>query len=199
MLNGFGTDALGDTAIDGGPRPYTPEPSFGGYSVNDVDGVVLDIDDWDVGEVFSLNWFLAAIYYHSAGYDPETNPILPVGTAAEGSPFGFGVLNLVRIEPTIGSPAGELPGAVFVDNEGFDQSVYSFYDTVYEIPNPAEFAAEVGVGITAPFLNPADNIYDAPVNTQLVPEPNAVVILGCGIFTAVGFGRRQKRKPDSST
>lgn len=192
---GFGVDALGDSAMDGGPTPYTPSsPGGGPPNIRYViDGFVIDVDDWDVGEVFSLNWTLAGVGNTSAGWHPLNNPFHPLG-GHDGQSFGFGVMNLARIEPSIGSPPGSLPGAVFVDNEGFNQSSFSFYDTVYEIPNPAEFAAEFGAGITAPFLNPADNVFNAQVNTRLVPEPVTMILVGAGLG-AVGVCRRRHRAP----
>jgi hypothetical protein len=195
---GYGVDARGDSAMDGGPGPYDP-PSPGGGEPNHelernmVDGFVLDIDDWDIGENFSVNWFLNALSYGSGGYP---NQYGPSGSANLGDPFAFGVMSLARIEPSIGTSAGSLPGPVFVGNEGFDQSGLSFFDTVYEIPNPAEFAAEFGGGITAHFLNPADNIFGVDINTRLVvPEPGAIV-LSCGAlagFAAAGGRWRKER------
>jgi hypothetical protein len=194
LVPGFGTDALGDSAVDGGPLPYAPpspgggpDPAAGG---NVLDGFVLDVDDWDVGEVFSLNWFLAARFLGSSGFEPL---LVPIGTSAGGNDFGFGTINLVRLDPTPGLPPASLPGPVLIGNTGFNQSLGSFYDTVYEIPNPAEFAAEFGAGITAPFLNPGDNVFNVPVNTDVVPEPGTVILLGMGI----SGGLRIRRKRDS--
>jgi hypothetical protein len=193
---GFGVDALGDSAMDGGPAPYSPPSPGGGepdqdWERNSVDGFVLDIDDWDQGEVFSMNWFLAGLCCGSGGYPDQ---YYAIGSHNQGDPFGFGVMNLVRLEPTIGAPAGVLPGPVFIGNEGFDQSGISFYDTVYEVPNPAEFAAEFGGGITAHFLNQADNVFGAAINTHLiVPEPGATLLVGIGLVgLAVGGTRRRE-------
>ena len=200
LVPGFGVDALGDSAIDGGPRPYLPATPGGGRpnpdgSGNVLDGFVVDIDDWDVDETFSVNWFLAGYRGQSGGICDLMICVSPAGTAARGNAFGFGVMNLVRVDPSIGSPAGTLAGAVFVGNTGFDQSNFSFYDTVYEIPNPAEFAAEFGAAITAPFLNPADNIFNAPINTHLiVPEPgSAGLVFGCVVGVAAASGRGRRR------
>jgi len=192
---GYGIDSLGDSAFDGGPGPYNPSsPGSGPISSgsgNVLDGFVLDVDDWDVGEIFSLNWFLATLTGASGGL--ESDAFVAIGTYGEGSEFAFGTINLARLQPSIGGPAGNLPGPVFDGNTGFDQSPLSFYDTVYEIPNPAEFAAEFGAGLTAPFLNPADNFFNAPINTHLVPEPGSIVVVGCGITTIVGLAGRRRR------
>ena len=197
LVAGYGLDALGDTALDGGPRPYTPDNPHGGYPINSADGLVLDIDDWDEGEVFSANWLLAAIGYHSASYHPIDNPLHPIGTADSGNPFGFGVMSLVRVAESIGAAADNLPGPVFAGNVGFDQSVFSFFGNIYEIPNPAEFAAEFGVGITAPFLNAADNVFNIPMNARLaVPEPGALALICCATLTLAGCARRGSDIPD---
>jgi hypothetical protein len=194
VVPGFGVDALGDSAMDGGPAPYAPASPGGGPpeqgASSAIDGFVINIDDWDVGEVFSVNWFLAALVDISAGWHPTLNPFTLRLEPGQPS-FARGIMSLARIEPSIGSPAGVLPGAVFVDNEGFNQSGFSFYDTVYEIPNPAEFAAEFGAGLTAPFLNPSDNVFNAPINTSLVPEPNTILLVGSGLG-AVGVRRRRR-------
>ena len=193
---GFGTDGLGDSALDGGPGPYVPASPghgpIGGGNGNILDGFVLDVDDWDAGEVFSMNWFLATLTGASGGL--ESDAFAAIATASGGSQFAFGALNLARVEPSMGSPAGSLPGAVFDGNTGFDQSGFSFYDTVYEIPNPAEFAAEFGAGLTAPFLNPGDNIFNAPINTQLiVPEPGTLGLVFSGFAGLAAVGGRGRR------
>lgn len=174
---GFGVDALGDTAIDGGPGPYSPASPGGGPPTspqqNIRDGFVLDVDDWDEGEVFSVNWFFANVMNSSGGALVDFYYRGEYGD----DPFSLGVMSLVRIAPSIGAPTGNLPGPVFVDGVGFDQSTFSFYDTVYEIPNPAEFAAEFGGAITAPFLNPADNVFNVSITTALIPEPSGAILI----------------------
>jgi hypothetical protein len=201
FVPGYGTDGLGDSAFDGGPGPYSPPtpghgPNSPAFFPNVADGFVIDIDDWDVGEIFSLNWFLAGVSDTSSGYHPVNNPIRMLYQFDEGlNPFTHGVMSLARIEPGIGAPAENLPGAVFVGNSGFDQSNLSFYDTVYEIPNPAEFAAEFAAGLTAPFLNPTDNIFDVPINTELlVPEPAVYVFAGSGCLGLANLRFRNRRK-----
>jgi hypothetical protein len=193
---GFGVDALGDSAMDGGPGPYSPaSPGGGPPEPGDtfvMDGFVVDIDDWDVGEVFSVNWFLAALNDVSAGWHPTINPFT-ADLAPDGQSFSYGVMNLVRLEPSVGTPVGTFPGAVFVGNAGFDQSGASFYDTVYEIPNPAEFAAEFGAGLTAAFLNPVDNLFSAEINTRPVPEAGSIVLVGSGL-AIIGASSRQRRR-----
>ncbi|MDA0657791.1 MAG: PEP-CTERM sorting domain-containing protein [Planctomycetota bacterium] len=200
LVPGFGTDGLGDSAVDGGPTPYTNQGPGGGQpspdgSGNVLDGFVLDIDNWDEGEVFSLNWFLAASFEGSGALQTASilppGQFFPIGTSAFGNDFGFGIINLVRIGDSIGTPAPNLPGPVFEGNTGFVQNGTTFYDTVYEIPNPAEFAAELGAAITGRFLNNSDNVFGAQVNTNLVPEPTNVVILGAGL-AALGLSRRKQ-------
>ena len=111
---GFGKDGLGDTAIDGGPGPYTPStPGYGvPTSLNNVlDGFVIDVDDWDVGEVFSVNWFLTALINDSSA---GRNYFVPIGNADlyyyYPGFYGFGTMNLVRIDPSIARPPAVCPG-----------------------------------------------------------------------------------------
>jgi hypothetical protein len=196
LVPGYGTDGIGDSAMDGGPDPYTPsspgggQPDSGYEYPNVLDGFVFDVDDWDEGEVFSLNWWTAGLGSVSGGA-----PYHLYSPATIGDPFGYGIVSLVRLEPTIGSPDGDLPGPVFAGNVGFDQSGDSFFDTVYEIPNPAEFAAEFGAGLTAQFVNPADNILGLPINTErLVPEPATFVFAGSGLLALAGISSRGRRK-----
>lgn len=168
-------DTLGDSAVDGGPGTSAVEEngvtviadSFG----NVLDGFTMTIQDWDIGEILSLNWFLL----NSSG--------APIGVMGEGNAFGFGLVNFARIPV-----GGALPGPVFpgAGNTGFVQSGSVFYDTVFEVPNPAEFGVEFGAGITMPFINPSDNTFDAPV----VPEPVTFAILALG---GLGVLRRRRR------
>lgn len=173
----LGFDATGDTAVDGGPgilvNPVLPDGTG-----NVLDGFILEIDDFDVGEMISLNWFLLG----ANG--------LPIGVAGAGNQFGFGTVNLARIP--IG---GALPGAVFGGNVGLNQNQMTFFDNVFNVPNPAEFAAEFGAGITAPFLNPADaaQIGNPQPNTQLVPEPSTIFLLLIGA-AGIGIGEMRRRK-----
>jgi hypothetical protein len=124
------------TTIDDGP--------------NVLDGFVFSVIDFDPGEVISLNWFLL---------DQDGNPI---GTAAGGNQYGFGVVNLKRVDGGI-----TLDDPVFQGNVGFDQSPRSFFGSVYDGGATYEFAVEFGASLTAPFLNPADNSFKAEVNATL--------------------------------
>jgi len=165
LIPGLGIDASGDTAIDGGLGPYSPgSPGFGpgdfaGGTGNVLDGFTLTIQDWDIGEVFSVNWFLM----------DENGPI---GTAGQGNEYGFGTTNLIRM-----TPGGDLPDGVISGNSGFNQDATSFFGNVYEVPNPAEFAVEFGAGITAPFANPVDNMFNVETNAEVIPEPATLMLL----------------------
>ncbi|NOQ65533.1 MAG: hypothetical protein GQ582_13565 [Methyloprofundus sp.] len=181
LVPGLGLDALGDSAIDGGPPPYTA-PLGGGQpnpdgSGNVLDGFTLTIADWDVGEAISLNWFLA---------DLDGNSI---GTSQRGNAFGFGVLNLVRLG--VNDP---LPGGLLVGNTGFNQNLALFAKGVFDIPDGkvpgALFAGEIGASITAAFLNPEDNIFEAIPNTEPIPAPSAIMLLMSAMFYRVS--RRER-------
>jgi len=191
LVPGLGTDALGDTAIDGGPGPYTPPsppPPFptGGPptpdgSGNVLDGFVIKVCDWDPGETLCFNWFLL---------DQQLNLL---GTTGFGNAFGFGTVCLVRL-PVQASP----PGPVFFGNSGFNQNPFSFFDSVFFVPGQVTcpdpcvvaqpgggaegetpqpdiqfedtmFALEFGAGVTAPPVNPND-VPDAQPNTGVQPE-----------------------------
>lgn len=212
---GTGTDALGDSAVDGGPGPYTVGPDDGNPLVagmppvpdgsgNVLDGFVIEIDGLGVGDVVGFNWFLlgeegeeasfAAALSNGAGEDCSTDVpdcLFPIGVVGGGNEFGFGTFSLARIE--IG---GALPGALFVGNSGFNQNPVTFFDDVYEIPNPAEFGGEFGAGLTAPFLDPLDNVFGAPTNTTLiaVPEPATIGLSLAGVSAIFGVGWRRRRR-----
>jgi hypothetical protein len=199
LVPGLGQDNLGDTAIDGGPEPYTTSLAYGGQpspdgSGNVLDGFVIDIDGLGVGDTVSFNWFLLG-----GGFGEESAAAF-AGDGEGGignlfplfGSFGFGTFSLARIDV-----GGDLPGALFTGNSGFNQNAQSFFGDVYNIPNPAEFGAEFGAGITAPFQDPLDNVFNTPVNTQLaaVPEPSSVAIwlsLTAACVGGVGWRRRRR-------
>ena len=193
LVPSLGTDSLGDTGIDGGPGLVTPDGSG-----NVLDGFTITIQDWDVGESLSFNWFL------------QGDDGAPIGTSNSGNDFGFGAMNLIRIPVD-----GELPGGLFQGNTGFRQDSTLFFNDVYSIPSDevpsiaiaalnegeettpplstgAEFAAEFGAGITAPFLIPGNNNFNAPVNTtRTVPEPSSGLITVSLFSTLAGLRRRK--------
>ncbi|MCH7798973.1 MAG: hypothetical protein IID28_11100 [Planctomycetes bacterium] len=164
---GVGTDDLGDSAVDGGPAPYTesvPPPPFptGGPPVPDgsgnvLDGFVIEVCDWHPGEMLILNWWLL-----------DEN-LVPLGTAVTGNSFGFGTMALIRLPPGVPPP----PGAPFAGNAGFASGGVDFFDSVWSVPaqpgpggHPAaDFAVEFGAGITAPEIPGDENPFGAPVNT----------------------------------
>lgn len=169
-------DARGDIAIDGGPG-ITIDPVVPDGSGNVLDGFTLTIEDFDVGERISLNWF---------SLDANGQPH---GSVGRGNQFGFGVLNLARIP--VGGP---LPGGVFAGNTGFRQSPIEFFDSVFLVPNPAEFGSEFGAGITATFLNPADNTFNVGINRlQVIPEPGTLLLTFSGATLLLGAATLRRR------
>jgi len=158
-LTSFGQDVVNnalpgelgvDYIIDEFGNVSPPEAIDNGNNVRD--GFTFTVDNFNDGETFQLNWFL-------------TRFGAPIGTTLAGNAYGFGVFNIARAD------LGPLPGPIYVGNTGFQQSQLEFFDSVFIVPDPAGVAAEFGAGLTAPFLNPADNIFNAPPNTQLILSP----------------------------
>ena len=192
-IPGLGVDALGDSAIDGGPTPYSIAPGGGqpdpDGSGNVLDGFVVEVDGWGVGDTLSANWqllttdsvFLADVASENfIGGAGELNPILSFFGQGGPNAFGFGTLTLDRLE--LGQTSGD---SQFVGNSGTNQSPFLFYDDVFDIPNPATFAGEIGAGQTATFMNPADNTFNLTVNAIAVPEPSAFCLLAFAGLVAV--------------
>lgn len=133
---------------------------------NVLDGFVIELDDWDVGDSISFNWWLEDEFGNSIG-------MVFMGGSVMGDQFGFGALNLTRLN----SPA---PAPLFNVNTGFDPSDTiiggdaddaSFWaenevngiDTYPINPIPAGrpgagrwFAIELGAAVSAQLVNPAD-------------------------------------------
>ncbi|MFQ6608683.1 MAG: hypothetical protein ACE5EE_09120 [Fidelibacterota bacterium] len=108
---------------------------------NVLDGFKFTVDDFDDGEILSINWMLT---------DSDGNFI---GTPSGGNAYGFGTINLARKDT--GAP---LIGTVFNGNTGFSQNKEFFFDSVYNVPGPcfSTFWLEFGAGIIAPKKNPED-------------------------------------------
>ena len=169
-------DGLRDSATDGGPGIPLP---YADGSGNSLDGITLSVSDWNVGEVLSFNWFLL------------DNAGIPTGSAGVGNPYGFGIVNIARVNPV----TRVLPGPVFMGNSGFSLGGAGsrlFFDSVNEVPNPALFAMELGAGITGGFVDPSTNIFGVQVNTTPVPIPAAIWLM-LGGLGALGGARRYRR------
>jgi hypothetical protein len=188
LVPGLGFDGLGDLAADGGPPPYGLPPGGGGPpappgSGNVLDGFVLTVTDFNPLEILSLNWFLT-----DAGGLAIGAPVTPRNTFNPGA-FGFGVFNLQRL-PFAAAPVGP---AVYTGNSGMLGTAIEFVQVPLPtnfVLDPEQFVAEFGAGITAPFLNPADNIFNVQPN---VPEPSALALLGCGVAALLRHRRSRPR------
>ena len=192
LVPGAITTLDSSTAIDGGipniSGTYSPDdaPPFAGPpavdgSGNVLDGFTMTIDDFDVGETISMNWFLL---------DGAQQPI---GVAGQGNAFGFGLINLQRA--ALGANAGPaLFGSPAGNNTGMGQTPTLFYDSVFDVPNPANFVGEFGAGLTAPFSNPDDNQFDAPSNADLIVPVPAAVWMSIPVLCGIVFVRVIRRK-----
>lgn len=133
---------------------------------NVLDGFWIELDDWDVGDSISFNWWLEDEQGNSIG-------MVFMGGSVMGDQFGFGALNLTRLN----SPA---PAPLFNLNGGFDPSdtiiggdaddatfwaenEVNGIDTYPINPIPAGrpgagrwFAIELGAAVTAQLVNPAN-------------------------------------------
>jgi len=203
------------------PRNFTPvvdDMETVDNGINVLDGFVVTIDDFDEGELVSLNWFLL---------DDSGNPL---GVSGRGNDYGFGTINLYR------QPLDEAidPGSLFGGNTGLGESPTLFYNGVNRLTKPAVnpisaagssvavdgeftplnaspeeellavFKAEFGPGTTATFRNIEDNRFNAPVNISLnpgftpapqdIPEPGPVGMVGVFGWLVVRRGWRHIRQ-----
>lgn len=155
---------------------------------NVLDGFVIEIDDFDAGDMISLNWFLA----DSAGAF--------IGVSGLGNDFGFGAINIFRVAssgPALfirPSTAPEGAGS----NVGTDSSTKNMF--VSTTTGGESFEIEVGVAITPTFDTPADNKFTAPINaTLIVPIPalskwGLLLFLLLSTATLLVVRRRRSRK-----
>jgi len=192
IVPGFGFDQVFDSAIDGGPGPYfNGSPNEAGEPIplgsgNVLDGFVLSVSDLDFSELFAVNWFLL---------DAAGNPI---GTPDSGNTYGFGMINLtadfnIIAESSIaagGAGGRDLLDPVFYGNTGFSQDGSVGVSEAFDFFNGGNIYVELAGGLTAPFLNPADNIYGVTPNTSAIPEPTSLALLA---FGAVSLGLYRRR------
>lgn len=140
---------------------------------NVLDGFVMTVDGLDAGESLNINWFLTGAGFGEESLLPFGCRLTdrfgipvgdPIGTSFEGNEYGFGVITLARVDD------GPLGGPVFEGNVGVGQGALEFFDSVYIVPDPAGMAAEFGAGLTAEFVDPADNTLGAGVNAVPVVQ-----------------------------
>jgi len=139
----------GSTTIDSQGNVSPIEAIDDGNNV--VDGFRFTVDGLDPGETFQFNWSLTVFGQ-------------PLGTSFGGNDFGFGVVIISRVD------AGGLPGPVYIGNSGVQQTGLEFFDSVYIVPDPAVMAAEFGAAITAPFVNPTDNVDNFVINAIIIDD-----------------------------
>ncbi len=173
---------------------------------NVLDGFVLEVDGLGVGKTLSLNWFLLQQGFGDfeiGAFDPiggfpearscSDDPLacfFPIGQSQFGNEFGFGVFTLTNL-----GEGGSLPGPVFQGGSGVNQNPVTFFDNVWDIPNPTDFGAEFGAAQTADFQMAADNIFDVGVNASLsVPAPGAAALVGLGGLVLMQVRRRRSRR-----
>jgi len=185
--------------LDAFGNPVIPDLETIDNGDNVLDGFVIEVDGFVEDAILSFNWNLL---------NESGNPI---GTPGTGNNYGFGTVNIVRTEFGDGDAFAQFQ-PVFAGNTGFSQSQALFFDDTFNLSDwdeskiDTEFAAEFGAGITAAFLNPADNIFNSAVNTQLldsppndnpdpqpVPEPSGIVTMGLFSLSLLGFGKRRRQ------
>lgn len=147
----------GTTTIDAAGNVSPVEAIDNGDNV--LDGFTFKVNNFNPLSIFQMNWFLeGAIPIGIALPDPLA--LVPLGTSLGGSNFGFGVIILGRLT----SGGAGMGATVYNGNTGINQGQLNFFDSVFNVPDPALMAAEFGAGLTAAFVNPADNTFRAGIN-----------------------------------
>ena len=211
--------------VIGNSNPFFGTPEVADWDTVDdgdnvLDGFVITVDDFDEQEVISFNWDLLNVAGNRIG---DTND------------YGFGTVNIARLPIHEDSHANfrvferntgvERTKRVFAENSylvkeyspvNYDRTLASGFSGRNAIATEtngstgeeeliAIFAAEFGAGITGPFLNPEDNIFNSPVNAKLVnpknggpivppksvPEPSIIAMLGMTAIAIFGYKRQR--------
>jgi hypothetical protein len=165
-------------------------PTVDNQPDNVLDGFVVEIKDFDEGELISFNWFLI---------DKDGNQI---GSSGFGNDMGFGTFNIRRLksngerdcanldDPEDFKKCMEINGSgtagpkssenrtraneAFKGNTGVTQNIRDMF--IHDTESGVQFAVEPGPGITAPFLSPQDNIFDVEINAPLIaPYEDCIV------------------------
>ncbi|MDE5080764.1 MAG: hypothetical protein O4859_05280, partial [Trichodesmium sp. St18_bin1] len=182
--------------VVGHSNPFFGTPQVANWDTVDngdnvLDGFVITVDDFNEYEVISFNWDLLNVAgkrigdTNDYGFGAVNIARIPIheDSHAEDSHADFrvfeqntGVERSDRLFAEKSYLVTEFSPANFDTTLDRDFSARNAIatetnDSTGEEQLIAMFAAEFGAGITGPFLNPEDNIFNSPVNAKLVNNP----------------------------
>ena len=130
---------------------------------NVLDGFVISVDDWEVGEQLSFNWDLL-----DGTFQPIGNPNLP---PSQPGAYGFGFINMIRLnDGAVLPPVNQSPQA---SPGSFNQSATSFFSTTWDLPDGTMIAINFAAGTA-------------------IPEPGTLGLLLMGLLGIVEVARRRR-------
>jgi hypothetical protein len=150
VIDGLGNPVVADIETVDNANPI--------FEVEDnvLDGFAFDVDDFDAGEMLSLNWFMT-----NAGGNP-------IGVSGQGNAFGFGTFNILRP----GALGGGWPVWARIRgvpegigwNRGTSNNLRDMF--VDQTPEGDMFEVELGSSLTGPFFDGDDNLFQAPITAE---------------------------------